>query len=393
MFENIAESKADPLLQLIADYAADGRPDKIDLGVGVFKDESGQTPVLATVKAAEQQLLQNQGSKSYVGMLGDVSFGRGVSELVLGADFASGRLTSLQTPGGCGALRLLFETVKVARPEATVWLPSPGWANHPAIVDGVGLKTESYPYYDPATSTLLYDAMRERLQGLSANDVVLLHGCCHNPTGANLTPAQWDEVAELAVERGFLPFVDLAYQGFGAGLEADAYGVRRLAARVPELLIAYSCSKNFAIYRDRTGAALTLSADADNAKRILAQMTRIARADYSMPPDHGAAVVSTILRDESLKAQWMGELDAMQQRLSGIRRNVSAAFRDRLGNDRFDFVAAQEGMFSLLGLAPEQVARLRAEHAIYMAGDSRVNIAGLSEAKIPAFVDAVAQVL
>ena len=195
------------------------------------------------------------------------------------------------------------------------------------------------------------------------------------------------------MERGFLPFVDLAYQGFGAGLEADAYGVRRLAARVPELLIAYSCSKNFAIYRDRTGAALTLSQDADNAKRILAQMTRIARADYSMPPDHGAAVVSAILHDESLKAQWKQELDTMQQRLAGVRDQVSAAFRERLGNNRFDFIAAQEGMFSLLGLAPEQVARLREENGIYMAGDSRINIAGLREAQIPAFVDAVVSIL
>ncbi|MCP4469085.1 MAG: aspartate/tyrosine/aromatic aminotransferase [Gammaproteobacteria bacterium] len=393
MFENIAESRSDPLLQLIADYAADTRPDKIDLGVGVFKDENGQTPVLASVKAAEQRLVQDQESKSYVGMLGDLSFGRAVSELVLGSDPASGRLTSLQTPGGCGALRLLFETVKLARPDAIVWLPSPGWANHPAIVDGVGLKFETYPYYDPTTSNLRFDDMREHLQGLSINDVVLLHGCCHNPTGANLTPEQWDEVAELAVERGFLPFVDLAYQGFGTGLDADAYGARRLATRVPELLIAYSCSKNFAIYRDRTGAALTLSAGTDNAKRILAQMTRIARADYSMPPDHGAAVVSTILHDESLRAQWMQELEAMQQRLSGIRAGVSAAFRQRLGNDHFDFVATQEGMFSLLGLAPEQVARLRDEHAIYMAGDSRINIAGLSEAQIPVFVEAAANVL
>ncbi len=393
MFENIAASKADPLLQLIADFAADDRPDKLDLGVGVFKDESGSTPVLDSVKQAEQRLLRDQGSKSYVGMLGDVTFGRAVSELLLGPELLSDRLTSLQTPGGCGALRLLFETVKLARPGATVWLSAPGWANHPAIVDGTGLESRTYPYYDPASSTLDFSAMSDCLRGLGENDVVLLHGCCHNPTGASLSPAQWDEVVEIALERGFLPFVDLAYQGFGAGLEADAYGVRSLAASVPELLIAYSCSKNFAIYRDRTGAALTLSADADNAGRILAQMTRIARADYSMPPDHGAAVVSTILHDETLKAQWMQELDTMQQRLAGVRDRLTAAFRDRIGSDRFDFVAGQEGMFSLLGLSREQVIRLREEHAVYMAGDSRINIAGLREAQIPAFVEAVAAVL
>ena len=392
MLETLEPSAAEPILQISADFAADPRAEKIDLGVGVYRDEAGNTPVLKVVKKAEQYLLDEQRSKTYMGLLGDVDFNNAVSELILGRNTQQNRSCMLQTPGGSGALRLLFELVKLASPGTTIWLPDPSWANHQHIIQSLGFPVKLYPYYRRQSCDIDFDAMQASLTELSGNDVVLLHGCCHNPTGASLTPAQWDILAALASERGFIPLIDFAYQGFGADLDADAYGVRALYSKVDELLLAYSCSKNFAIYRERTGLALVLSKDSENSVRTLGQMKRLVRANYSMPPDHGAAIVRTILQSPTLKPNWENELTAMRKRINSLRSQIADAFRQQSDSVKYDFLACQQGMFSQLGLTRDQVKTLRNEHAIYMVGDSRINLAGLREKQIGHLVKAVLSV-
>lgn len=393
MFETFDATPPETILQIAAAYNADPRGEKMDLGIGVYRDAEGRTTVMEAVKSAERLLLETQDSKVYLGLSGDADFTAEIARIAVGDMAKSDRAAALQTPGGSGALRLCYELLRTADRDVTVWLPDPSWANHAPSLALVGLKTRRYPYYDNRTGGVDFDRMRQALKGCGPADVVILHGCCHNPTGADLTPAQWDEIAALCTERGFLPLIDLAYQGFGQGLEADSYGARALAAAAPELLLAYSCSKNFAIYRERTGFALALSHNADATRKTLGKMKMLVRANHSMPPDHGAATVRTILKDAALRQSWQHELEQMRQRIIGTRTALASGFRDRLDTDRMDFIAAQSGMFSLLPLTAEHAQKLQADHAIYLVPDGRINIAGLKPGDVTPFVDAVAEVV
>ena len=391
MFETLNPVQNDSLLALIGAYRADARPNKIDVGISVYRDEHGDTPVMAAVKRAEADLLEMQDSKSYLGLAGNIEFNAAMVELVLGTAAAQQRahVRAVQTPGGTAALRVLLDMVHVAQPDAKVWLSDPTWLNHAPIVQAARLEPRSYPYLDRSTNAVRFDAMLETLSVAGPKDVVLLHGCCHNPTGADLTESQWEALAQLATQRGFVPLIDLAYQGLGRGMDADAFGVRCLAARVPELLVAVSCSKNFALYRDRVGCAMWFAADMNHLDKGFASLLNVIRSNYSMPPDHGAAVVAHVLGNTSLRMAWQEESDRMRQRLREIRTALVAGFRSRLQSNEFDFIGEHQGMFSLLSLAPAQVNRLRDEYAIYMAGDSRTNIAGLNGSQVHDFMDAI----
>ena len=376
MFETLTPAAPDGILALMSLYRDDPRPGKIDLGVGVYRDETGATPVMRAVREAERRLHESQTTKTYLGLAGDTAFNALMIGLVLGKDADRTRLRAAQAPGGTGALRQLAGLVKLARPDATVWVPDPTWPNHLPILRAAGLKIAAFPYYDPARG-ITFDAAIAALNTAAAGDVVLLHGCCHNPTGADLSLDQWGAIADLAVARGLVPFVDIAYQGFGQGLDEDAVGVRLLAARVPEMLVAASCSKNFSVYRDRVGAAILLGRNAQQADTAFSQLLGIGRGIWSMPPDHAAACVRIVLEDEALRAGWNEELDTVRARMLALRQGFAEALRRASNSDRFDFIAGQRGMFSRLGLTPDEVTRLRDEHGVYIVGDSRFNVAGL----------------
>jgi len=392
MFETLETASPDAIYAVMAAVRADPRPHKIDLSIGVYHDRERRSPIMAAVREAERRLLETEATKSYLDLAGHDLFNAGMTALVFG-DMARERIRAVQTPGGTGAVRVLAELVRRARPDARMWLSAPTWPNHPAIMRAVGLETQTYPYFDPATNEVQIGAMLDALGQAGQGDVVLLHGCCHNPTGAELTSEHWDAIANLAVARGFLPFVDFAYQGFGDGREEDAAGLRRLAARVPQMLVAASCSKNFGLYRDRVGCAFVLGASAERADVMLGQLLGVARANYSSPPAHGAAVVGAILDDAVLRAEWQAELDDMRAHMLGLRGMLAASLRSRNNNDRFDFLERHRGMFSLIGASPEQVAHLRDEHAVHMVGSGRINIAGLPEAEVDRFADALIAVL
>ncbi len=377
MFETLTPPPPDKILALMSFFAEDPRTDKIDLGVGVYKDARGRTPIMRAVKAAEARLLAEQATKSYVGLLGDLTFVDAMADLLLGDAADRARLAGAQAPGGTGALRQLFELIRRANPEATVWMSDPTWPNHPAMLAHLGIPAETYRYFDGETLGVDFDGMKADLAGAKPGDVILLHGCCHNPTGANLSPDQWAALTDLIVEHRLVPMIDMAYQGFGDGLDDDAAGVRHMASRVPEMMIAASCSKNFGLYRDRVGVALALSATPEASGVTKANLATLNRLNFSFPPDHGAKVVSIILNDAELRADWMAELEDMRQDMLTLRTGLADALRRETNSDRFDFIANHRGMFSRLGLGPDQVAALRADHGIYMVGDSRVNIAGL----------------
>ena len=389
MLSNLKPQAADKILALMGQFKADDRAGKIDLGVGVYKDATGLTPVMRAVKAAEQLLWQAETTKTYVALAGDPAFGAAMAGLILGPDYPGERLAAAATVGGTGAIRQALELIRLANPSATVWLPDPTWPNHPSIISYLGMKQASYRYFDGESRGVSLAGMLEDLGRVGAGDVVLLHGCCHNPTGANLTLPDWAEVASVLERRGAIPLIDLAYQGFGDGLEADAAGTRLIASRLPEVLIAASCSKNFGIYRERTGVLLALAPD--TAVRDLTQGTLafLNRQNYSFPPDHGARLVTMILGDPALRAEWESELEAVRLSMLGLREDLARELRDRSGSDRFGFLAQHRGMFSRLGASPEQVERLRAEHAIYMVGDSRLNIAGLNARTVPVLAQAI----
>ncbi len=393
MFETLQPAPTDKILALIGLYRADPRPNKVDLGVGVYKDNEGRTPVMRAVREAEKRLLQSQDTKTYLGLAGDTAFNAAMIDLVFGKAADAGRIRAAQAPGGSGALRLVAELLQRSRPGATVWLSDPTWPNHVPVMRGAGLATRAYPYFDAATGAVRFDAMLDALKTAASGDVVLLHGCCHNPTGANLDAAQWAAVADLLVEKDLLPFMDIAYQGFGEGLEADAEGLRIVAGKVPELVVAASCSKNFAVYRDRVGAAMVMAKDGAQADIAMGQMLAAARTLYSMPPDHGAAAVRIVLEDPALRADWQAELEDMRLRMLRLRKEFADALRRASNSDRFDFIAEHRGMFSRLGLTEKQVERLRDEHAVYMVGDSRINVAGLPENGLDALAKAVVSVL
>jgi aspartate/tyrosine/aromatic aminotransferase len=392
MFENLETAAPDAIYAVMAAVRADPRPHKIDLSIGVYHDRQRRTPIMRAVRAAERQLLETEQTKSYLALAGHDRFNAGMTAIVFGGA-ELGRIRAVQSPGGTGAVRVLAELIKRARPDAKMWLSAPTWPNHPAIMRAVGLETRSYPYFDPATNEVRDEAMLDALAHAGRGDIVLLHGCCHNPTGAELAPEHWDAIADLAAAQGFLPFVDFAYQGLGDGLEEDALGLRRLAAKVPEMVVAASCSKNFGLYRDRVGCAFVLGATPERADVVLGQLLGVARANYSSPPAHGAAIVGTILHDTALRAEWRAELDDMRAHMQGVRGMLAASLRSRSNSDRFDFVGRHRGMFSLIGASPEQVQHLREEHAVHMVGSGRINIAGLPEAEIDRFADALIAVL
>jgi len=389
MFESLTSPKPDAILAQMAPYKDDPRADKMNLGVGVYMDDLGKTIIPAVVKLAEQRLLDSEDSKSYVGLAGNVSYNQAMKEIVFGDDVPKDRIHGMQAPGGSGALSVLAHLMARMRPNAKVWLSTPTWPNHAALLTAGDIEMGEYPYFDPKTCAVDFEAMAAKLRTLGPDDVVILHGCCHNPTGANLTNEQWDEVADIVKETGFLPFFDIAYQGFGDGLEEDAYSVRKFANTVDEMLVAVSCSKNFGIYRDRVGCAFAMGANAETASVAFANMQNIARGMYSMPPDHGASVVNIIWQDDALREQWKSELKVMSERMASLRSKLAESFRRQSGEGRFDFIGVHRGMFSLLGLTPEQVDKLKKDYGIYMISDSRINVAGVQEENIDRLVEAV----
>ena len=393
MFESLSKLPADKIFALVAEFKADTRPEKLDLGVGVYKDANGKTPILGSVKKAETAILSDATTKTYVGVPGNKGFCDAVSELVFSDSVDGARMASVQAPGGTGSLWVLLTLLKRAKPDATLHLSDPTWPNHKPMVVTAGFKDAVYPYFDEASGTVRFDEMMAYLDKLGPNDIVLFHGCCHNPTGANLTPAQWDAVAESLKKTGAFPFVDLAYLGFGDGLLEDAYGPRRLAVSVPEMALAFSASKNFGLYRERVGAAITISKDADAKTIVASQMSNVVRTSYSQPPDHGAEIVRRILTQADLRAEWEGELAEMRDRMLELRKKLAEALKSRTNAKSFDFVAEHRGMFSLLGISKDAVAKLKANNAVYMLDDSRINVAGLPEKGMDELAAAIAEAL
>jgi aspartate/tyrosine/aromatic aminotransferase len=391
MFDTLNAQPADKILTLIQMFKDDARTGKIDLGVGVYKDASGLTPVMRAVKAAEKKLWEQEVTKTYTGLAGEPAYNAAMVGMILGAGYAD-RAASVATPGGTGAIRQALELIRLASPGAKVWLSNPTWPNHPSIIKYLGMPMATYRYFDEASGGIDFAGLMSDLAGVQAGDAVLLHGCCHNPTGANLDAGQWSAVADLLLAKGAIPFIDLAYQGFGDGLEADAAPTRMIAGRFPEVIIAASCSKNFGIYRERTGILIALG---DASRRAITQgnLAFLNRQNYSFPPDHGARLVTMILEDAELRADWTAELEEVRLNMLSLRKGLADALRQATNSDRFDFVAHHRGMFSRLGLTEAQVERLRAEHGIYMVSDSRINIAGLNAATVPVLAKAVAGVL
>ncbi|MEO0665875.1 MAG: amino acid aminotransferase, partial [Pseudomonadota bacterium] len=381
MFDALTPQPADKILALMAAYKADTRDTKIDLGVGVYKNAEGVTPVMRAVKAAEQRIWQTQESKSYTGLAGDPAFSDAMISLVLGDSVPREAVAAVATPGGTGAIRQGFELIKMAAPTATVWVSAPTWPNHNSILKYMGMPFSEYRYFDEETCAVDFDGMMADLEKVAAGDIVLVHGCCHNPTGANLNAAQWDLVIAKLNERGALPMVDIAYQGFGDGLADDGAAVRKVASGCPHALIAASCSKNFGIYRERTG--ILMAVGAEDTALTQATLAFLNRQNYSFPPDHGARIVTEILTDEHLRADWEAELEEVREGMLKLRRDLADALQQETGSNRFGFIAEHRGMFSRLGLEPHQVEKLREDHAVYMVGDSRINVAGLNAKTVP----------
>jgi aspartate aminotransferase len=396
MFEQLQAVPPDPILGIIAAHAADTNPNKIDLGIGVYKDEQGNTPILECVKKAGKILVDTEDSKTYLGPPGVSGFNEAISQLIFGAGsdvLAENRVRTIQTPGGTGALRVGADLLKAAKPEATVWASDPTWANHHAIFPAAGLELKSFPYFDAATNGLCFGEMMETLSRLGPDDAVLLHGCCHNPSGVSPNPEQWETITDVAAERGFLPFVDLAYLGFERGLEEDALSVRLFTQKCPEVVVASSCSKNFAVYRDRVGAISVVTASEQKTADAITVVNSLTRKNYSMPPAHGPGLIDIILHSDELTALWHEEVAGMRNRINGLRKTLSE--RISAGNvpQDFSFLERQSGMFSFLGLSVDQVRRLREEFSIYTVDSARVNIASFNARNIDYFVDALKTVL
>ena len=380
MFQHISRLDPDAILGLMAKYRADSSAQKVDLGVGVFRDLSGNTPILDCVRRAEQTVLASQSTKSYVSAAGREEFNTAVEELVLGTSHTARRerrARTVQAPGGCGALRVGAELIRAAAPSATVYVSDPTWGNHMPLLGSSGLRLERYPYYDAVAHELRFEAMLQRLDRAAAGDVVLVHACCHNPSGADLAPDQWRELIELLQRRRLVPFLDLAYQGFGDDLTADVAGLRQAALELPEVLIATSYSKNLGLYRERVGALIVVSENESRAEAVQSHVLQIARSIYSMPPDHGAAIAACIFADSNLRQSWITELAAMRNRIKDMRVLLAQRLRAVTGDESFDFIEAQRGMFSLLGVSKAVVVRFRDNHHIYMTGDSRMNLPGI----------------
>jgi aspartate aminotransferase len=396
LFQQLKGLDPDPILGLMARYRADPHPHKVDLGVGVYRDRDGNTPVLECVRLAEQAILAAQTTKTYIGPAGRAEFNDAVTELVLGPGHPAvkeRRSVTVQTPGGCGALRVGAELIRAAAAGIRVHVSDPTWSNHVPLLGSSGLRLERYPYYEPMSHQLRFADMLTQLEQALTGDVVLLHACCHNPTGADLEPQQWDALIGLLQRRNLVPFLDLAYQGLGTGLEADSAAVRRVATAVPEMLLAVSFSKNLGLYRERTGALICIAETPARADAIRSQVLQIGRSIYSMPPDHGAAIAARIFADPALTSSWHAELGSMRARIDDMRALLAGQLKKARAPGDFEFLSTQHGMFSLLGVSTERVALLRERHHVYMTSDSRMNLAGVSPENVDYLAEAIAAVL
>jgi aspartate aminotransferase len=393
LFETLQPVAADAILGLIAEFRDDPRAEKIDLGVGVYRNAAGETPVLDAVKTAERILLDTQDSKAYIGTAGDAAFDEAMQALIFGDAAAAERLVTLQTPGGSGSLRVAAGVILRARPDATVWVSEPTWANHVPLLAGAGLRLKSYPYYDTKAHVIRLDAMLDTLRSAPKGDVVLLHTSCHNPSGLDPTDAEWKAIADVIVERELVPFLDNAYQGFAQDIDRDAFPIRHLAGRVGEMIVSTSCSKNFGLYRDRVGTLSLMAASAEALGALASNANNYVRTVYSVPPDHGAAVVRIILNDDELSTVWSGELVAMRNRLRDMRGLLDTALRDRLPDRDFSHLVRANGMFCFLGISAEVVGRLKRDFGVYMVNSGRINVAGITPANVGYLADAIASVL
>ncbi|PSV53230.1 amino acid aminotransferase [Photobacterium sp. GB-3] len=391
MFKSLSPAQLDPILSLSIAYREDPRDNKIDLGIGVYRNSLGETPIMQAIQLAEKRLIKTQTTKSYVGLAGSEVFNQSMMDLLLSGTSAHSRAAAVQTPGASGALRMLADLIQVAQPDTTVWLTNPSYVNHKPVMEAAGLKVKFYPYFDPETKQVNSEAMLSELAKAGPKDVVLLHGCCHNPTGADISFADWQAITALANKNGFMPFVDMAYLGFGDGLEQDGAGLKYMADNTEEMVVATSCSKNFGLYRERTGATIIISNSQQEAQKAKGRILTLARSSYTMPPDHGAALVADILNDQKLTNIWKDELDTMHSRILTLRQGLTQAIRQR-GSEQFDFIEQHKGMFSVTGLTPEQILTLREQYGIYAVGDGRINIAGLQEKHIDHLADALVSV-
>lgn len=389
MFQSLTAQPADKILALMQQYKEDPRDTKIDLGVGVYKDASGNTPIMRAIKAAEKQLWETEQTKTYVALAGDAAFSDAMIDLVLGDAVDRANVTAAATPGGTGAVRQGFDLIKMANPDAKIYVSDPTWPNHLSILKHMDIPFVNYRYFDNETRGVDFDGMMADLANAQAGDVVLLHGCCHNPTGANLNMIQWQAVVDLLLKTGAIPMIDIAYQGFGDGLDQDAAATRLIAKSVPETIIAASCSKNFGIYRERTGLVMMVSHDTGARALNQSTLNYLNRQNYSFPPDHGARLVTMVLNDPTLRSDWQSELEDVRKSMLNLRTMLANELQRLSGSDRFGFIAEHRGMFSRLGTTPDKVELMRERHAIYMVGDSRLNIAGLNETTIPILANAI----
>ncbi|EEX93981.1 aromatic amino acid aminotransferase [Vibrio orientalis CIP 102891 = ATCC 33934] len=392
MFSNLPTPVLDPILSLSVAYRNDERTNKVDLGIGVYKNSAGETPVMKAIQMAQDVVVANQKTKSYVGLAGCEEFNQSMIDLLLTGTSATDRVAAIQTPGASGALRMLGDLMKVAQPDTTVWISNPSYVNHKPVMEAAGLKVKFYHYFSPETKQVDTAKMLEDLSKAGPSDVVLLHGCCHNPTGADIDFEAWQAITALSQKNGFTPFVDIAYQGFGDGLEDDAKGLRHMADNVEEMLITTSCSKNFGLYRERTGAAIVIGKSQQDVGNAKGKLLTLARSTYTMPPDHGAALVKTILQNQELTTVWKQELSEMQQRLLNLRQTLCNELRNTHNTSQFDFIESHKGMFTVLGFTQDQMTQLREEYGIYGVGDGRINIAGLTEKDIPYVAEAIIKV-
>ena len=392
MFDRLSPQPVDAILQVMHIFRADSRSAKVDLGVGVYKDDTGNTPVMAAVKAAEARLVQTQTTKTYTNPVGDTAFHAAMIDLLLSDSVPAARVAAAAATGGTGAVRLAMELIRLANPDVQIWISDPTWPNHNVIGRALGLKLRAYRYYDREAGAVDRAALFADLEQANPGAIVLLHGCCHNPTGADLSAQDWADMADLLDRKGLIPFVDIAYQGFGAGLDQDAAGLRLLARRLPRVIVAASAAKNFGLYRERAGITLVIGPEAERAT-VQGTMGALNRVAVSFPPDHGARVVTEILTDPTLRAQWEAELTRMRDRINGLRAGLAEALRAETGSDRFGYLAAQRGMFSVLGGSDDDIRRLREEFGLYLVGGGRMNMAGLTQDVLPQVARGIAAVL
>ncbi len=396
MFQSLKSLPPDPILGLTAAFKQENNPNKVDLGIGVYKDEKGNTPVMTAVKQAEQAILNSQLTKAYLGPMGSPEYNSAIAKLILGKDLLDnlgGRRVTIQTPGGCGGLRIAAEFIYTANANAKIWVSDPTWANHKPLIGSAGLEFKSYPYYNYETNSVNFEGMMEALKTASKGDVVLLHGCCHNPSGADLSIEQWEIIKNSALAQGFTVFIDLAYQGMGTGLNEDVYGVRLLAEALPELVVVSSCSKNFGLYRERTGAVTLICESEKTCAASSTLLASAARSNYSMPPDHGAAIVQLILNSPELYSAWEDELTEVRNRINSLR----FVFAEKLNGSKiprdFSFIKNEKGMFSFLGASANQIQELINSYGIYLVNSSRINVASINDSNIDYLIDSITEVL